>query len=112
MNAAIGRMVRAASIVGVMAVGVLGPASAAQETADSPHPAHIHSGSCAQLGDVVVSLKDVAEPVGDHSGAGSAFSLETSETIVDVPLQDLLDGNHAVNVHKSADEIDTYIACG
>jgi hypothetical protein len=27
-------------------------------------------------------------------------------------LQEILDGDHAINVHLSADEIDTYIACG
>jgi plastocyanin len=112
MNVAIGRSVRAASIVGVMTLAMLGPVSAAQDSANIPHPAHIHSGTCAQLGDVVAPLKDVAEPEGDHQGAASAFPLETSETIVDMSLQDLLDGNHAVNVHKSADEINVYIACG
>jgi plastocyanin len=112
MNVAIRRLVRAASIVGVMGLAMLGPVSAAQESAHAPHPAHIHSGSCAQLGDVVAPLKDVAEPEGDHSGASTAFPLETSETIVDMTLQDILDGDHAVNVHKSADEIGVYIACG
>lgn len=112
MNVAFGRSVRAASIVGVVALAMLGPVSAAQDSAHAPHPAHIHSGSCAQLGDVVAPLKDVVEPEGDHQGADSAFPLETSETLIDMPLKDLLDGNHAVNVHKSADEINVYIACG
>ncbi len=112
MNVGFGLSVRAASIVGIMALAMFGPASAAQDSADTPHPAHIHSGSCAQLGDVVAPLKDVAEPDGDRQGAASAYPLETSETLIDMPLKDLLDGNHAVNVHKSADEINVYIACG
>ena len=29
-----------------------------------------------------------------------------------MPLQEIVDGGHAINVHLSADEIDTYIACG
>ena len=29
-----------------------------------------------------------------------------------MPLQEIIDGGHAINVHLSADEIDTYIACG
>jgi plastocyanin len=29
-----------------------------------------------------------------------------------MPLQEIIDGGHAINVHLGADEIDTYIACG
>jgi MYXO-CTERM domain-containing protein len=64
------------------------------------HPAHIHSGTCAELGDVVYPLTDV-----DASGA--------SVTIIEVPLADLLStGPYAINIHLSADEIGTYVACG
>lgn len=64
------------------------------------HPAHIHSGTCAALGDVVYPLTDV-----DASGA--------SVTVIDVPLADLLSsGPYAINVHLSAAEIGTYVACG
>lgn len=64
------------------------------------HPAHIHTGTCAELGDVVYPLTDV-----DASGA--------SVTIIEVPLADLLaTGPYAINVHLSADEIGTYVACG
>jgi hypothetical protein len=35
----------------------------AQNTATAPHPAHIHSGSCAELGDVVYPLTDVSGEV-------------------------------------------------
>jgi plastocyanin len=112
MNAAVGRSLRVVSIVGLTALTMLAPVSAAQESADAPHPAHIHTGTCAQLGDIAAPLKDVAAPEGERSGSTTAFPLETSETIIDLPLQELLDGNHAVNVHKSADDIGTYIACG
>jgi len=64
------------------------------------HPAHIHSGSCTQLGDVVYPLTDV-----DASGE--------SVTVVDVSLADLqTTGPYAINIHLSADEIGTYVACG
>jgi len=36
----------------------------------------------------------------------------TSETVVDVPLANLLTGNFAINVHKSGQEISVYVACG
>jgi hypothetical protein len=35
-----------------------------------------------------------------------------SHTVVDMPLNEILDGGHAINVHLSAEEIDTSIACG
>src|SRR5262245_19262883 len=112
MNAAVGGWVRAASIVGVVALVMMAPVSAASAQDATAHPAHIHSGTCDKLGDIVAPLQDVAPPEGEHSGSTAALPLETSETIVDVPLQQLLDGQHAINVHKSADQIDVYIACG
>ena len=78
------------------------------------HPAHIHSGTCADLGDVVLPLTDVT-PIGDEAertGATTAIPVQNSLTVVDMPLQEIIDGEYAINVHKSADEIDTYIACG
>jgi hypothetical protein len=29
-----------------------------------------------------------------------------------MPLQEIIDGGHAINVHESAEAIDVYIACG
>jgi hypothetical protein len=108
----------------------------AQGEEDQPHPAHIHDGSCATLGGIAFPLNDVAydgiatgnmamegTPTADSSmstpmamgemvGSASAVPLETSVTLVDVPLAQIADGQHAINVHLSAEEIDTYIACG
>ena len=63
-----------------------------------PQPAHIHSGTCAELGDVVYPLTNV------EGG--------TSETDVAAPLEDLLADDFAVNVHRSEADIGTYVACG
>ena len=79
---------------------------------DGPHPAHIHSGSCAELGDVVVPLTDVAAREGEERGMGSGHPVKGSHTQVEMPFDEILDGGHAINVHLSAEEIDTYIACG
>lgn len=124
----------------------------AQDMEMVPHPAHIHSGSCAELGDVVFPLADVsadagtaeASPVAGHdmgSPASDAMmgspesrddmgtpasdmtmgtpaagpfgvAVATSETMVDAPLADLTAGGYAINVHESAENIGTYIACG
>jgi hypothetical protein len=70
--------------------------------AEGDHPIHLHSGTCAELGDVVVPLTNV-----DAEGS--------SVTDVDVPLATIQDpeiGPHAINIHLSADEISTYVACG
>jgi len=76
-------------------------------------PAHIHSGDCVELGDVVVPLVDLTAPVGAGVGqAGRATPAESSFTTVPMTLDAILGVDHAINVHLSAERIDTYIACG
>jgi plastocyanin len=108
------RSVGLGSVAALTALALLTPGLAAQDDEAGAHPAHIHSGSCADLGDVVYPLTDIT-PIGgdtDRTGAASAIPVEGSTTVVDTPLQDLVDGDFAINVHLSADEIGTYIACG
>lgn len=62
-------------------------------------PMHIHDGSCAELGAVRYPL--------------TSASNGSSETALNVPLQDIMDALPlAVNVHKSAEDASTYVACG
>ncbi|MFN8594067.1 MAG: hypothetical protein U0031_21645 [Thermomicrobiales bacterium] len=78
-----------------------------------PRPAHIHSGSCTELGDVVAPLNDLTAPVGAPVGqADLAAIAETSFTTAPLTLDQMLGANHAINIHLSADQIQTYIACG
>ena len=117
MNAlgpSITRSIRLGSVAALAALALLTPGLAAQDDKAEVHPAHIHSGTCAELGDVVVQLTDIAHVGGDAetTGATSAIPVKSSITVVDMPLQEIIDGGHAINVHLSADEIDTYIACG
>lgn len=132
----IGTLVALSVVIG-LAVGPYG--TTAQDAADS-HPAHIHNGSCAQLGDVVYPLTNVsangmmagmiamvatpssgmpaamATPGGltmsPAMGATTAIPVETSQTLVDVSLADLLAKPYAINVHESQANIQNYIACG
>ena len=61
-------------------------------------PAHIHSGTCANLGGVKYSLSNVVNGV--------------SSTTIDVSILQLkLDLPLAVNIHKSVDEPGVYVAC-
>ncbi len=109
-----GRSMRLGSVAAIAALTLLTPGLAAQDDEAEVHPAHIHTGTCAELGDVVVPLTDIAH-IGDdadRTGATSAIPVKSSVTVVDMPLQEIIDGGHAINVHESAEAIDVYIACG
>jgi hypothetical protein len=67
--------------------------------ASEPQPAHIHKGSCAKL-----------DPTPAYALADVTVGKSTST--VDAKLDDLRNGAFAINVHKSAAEIQTYVACG
>ena len=45
-------------------------------------------------------------------GATTAIAVETSQTLVNASLQDLLSKPYAINVHESQANIQHYIACG
>jgi hypothetical protein len=77
------------------------------------HPVHIHSGNCEELGEVVAPLTDLTAPEGDRAGQRNrAAQGATSFTNVPLTLDAILAGDHAINAHLSADQIDVYIACG
>jgi hypothetical protein len=120
---------------------------------DTPHPAHVHDGTCEALGDVVAPLTDLSfeggnatdgngtegnasegnaslgnvtdgnasnatggnatnATGGNATGGGDPIPAEVSVTTVPLTLDEMLATPHAINVHLSADEIGTYIACG
>jgi hypothetical protein len=85
------------------------------------HPAHIHSGTCETLGDVVFPLNDLTSPeamgtptagMASTPMAGMGEVVAQSTTTVEASLDDILGAEHAINVHLSPEEIDVYIACG
>jgi plastocyanin len=98
--------------------GIGGAAQDATPTAGSAHahPAHIHVGTCDALDpNPTFPLTDVAlasGASGDESDGASAIPVERSMTMVDASLEDLRTGGYAINVHQSAEDIGTYIACG
>jgi hypothetical protein len=76
-------------------------------------PAHIHTGDCVNLGEVVAPLTNLTEPTGNAVGqSDKAIAAESSFTTVPMTLDQILASPHAVNVHLSAAQIGTYIACG
>ncbi|HEV2073622.1 MAG TPA: hypothetical protein VGR29_08280 [Thermomicrobiales bacterium] len=125
----------AASLSAASAQGTATPAG--QEDVDpvAPYPAHIHSGTCEELGDVVFPLSDLTRIGADVPPGGTpvegvptvAVDLDAtpvpgavdettivsgSTTIVEASLDDILAEEHAINVHQSPENIDVYIACG
>jgi hypothetical protein len=62
-------------------------------------PAHVHEGSCAKL-----------DPKPKY-GLSNVVDGKSSTTIP-VKIDDLMGGNLAINVHKSAEDVKTYVACG
>jgi len=60
----------------------------------------------------VTAPGDTPEVEASTTAAGSATGVETSLTLVDASLDDLVDGGHAITIHESEANIDTYIACG
>jgi hypothetical protein len=67
--------------------------------AANPQPAHIHEGTCAHL-----SFQP-AYPLNDVKAGRST-------TVVNVSLKALLNAKYAVNLHRSAKQMKTYVACG
>jgi len=69
------------------------------------HPNHIHRSTCADPEpNPTYPLKDVVLNQADDEGR--------SQTTVDVPLSELWDGEFLILIHKSAEALGTYIACG
>jgi len=89
---------------GVSGTAVLTPDGAGTKVvlsltnAPGPHPAHIHAGACPTVGAVVFPLTSVTN--------------NKSETTVAASIADILRAPHAINVHKSPQEISSYISCG
>ena len=64
-----------------------------------PQPAHIHERACDDIEPAPTNnLESVVEG--------------RSETVVEVSLEHLRSVPHAINVHRSAEALDEYVACG
>jgi uncharacterized cupredoxin-like copper-binding protein len=106
-----------ALLLGLLALGggnglLAQDATPAADQVAAGRPAHIHSGTCEQLGDVVVPLTFPTAPEGETVGQAAAVVAETSVSNVPMTLDAILAEEHAINVHLSEPEIATYIACG
>ena len=114
-------LLMAGFFVNAGAQGTVATPAAGDQAGEAPHPAHIHTGTCDTLGDVVYPLNEVAAPemAADIAStpvaspvADSGGVVAESTTIVEVSLDDIISGGHAINVHESMENVQNYIACG
>jgi hypothetical protein len=120
------RLVPIASLIALLVLSlgatmVVGRGVSAAQMESESHPAHIHSGTCATLGDVVYPLNNVGGETNDAAGTpiasmpmgpASAIPTEVSVTTVQTDLNSLVSGEYAINVHESMENIGNYVACG
>lgn len=107
-----------------LAVSALFGGRLASAQDDEPHLAHIHPGTCDDLNpEPEYPLEDVSTDFQDEDGplAGDSVGsidptqeVEGSITVIDALTIDDLTGDepYAVNLHESAENAATYIACG
>lgn len=122
----------ALTAVAMFATASVAMAQATPEADQFAYPGHIHEGMCPEPGGVVFPLGDVL-PVHDMMMATPEVMMATPDmmmdatpssdmgmdpvigesiTLINAPLEDILAADHAINLHKSADEMSFYIACG
>ena len=67
---------------------------------DTPQPTHIHIGTCG-------NINKAPEYALQNTVNGAATSV-----VPGVKLDDLMHAKYAINVHKSGDDLGTYVSCG
>jgi Cu/Zn superoxide dismutase len=67
---------------------------------DVPQPTHIHIGTCGNIN------KAPEYPL------KNTVNGDATTVVPGVKLSDLMSGHYAVNVHKSTDDLATYVSCG
>jgi plastocyanin len=89
--------------------GAAGPVQNLTPVAES-RLAHIHAGTCGELGIVVYSFPDLRTYRLDNTAAGGAV-MELITGTTQAPLSKLFGEPFSVHVHASAQKKQTYIAC-
>jgi hypothetical protein len=110
-------------LAGTVAIGGAGMAAAQDEAMES-HPSHIHAGTCAELDPNPAAPLNNIIPIGVDPEAEEPEAPETVGVLTASPIlhadsedvefswDDMLAESHAINVHLSDEEVQTYIACG
>ena len=120
----------------LLGLASFGPGFVAAQDAATPiagehnHPAHVHTGTCDAVGEVVYALNNVAAATDDGSpaaeetedAASPEASMENEEahedtvaestTTLTTTFEQLTAADHVINIHESEENIGTYITCG
>jgi hypothetical protein len=97
-------------------VSVTGPPSAVlppQELTPEPESrlAHIHAGTCDELGIVVYSMPDLKTYRINQGESGGIGSIELVTGTANVPISDLFSEPFSIHVHESSKNKQIYLAC-
>jgi hypothetical protein len=101
-----------ALLLAALGGSLLGGSGGLAQEASPPRPSHIHIGDCDELGEVIQPLTNLTVPTGEVAGNGDAVVAEAAFTIIPQTLEELLAEDHALKVHLSREQIQTYLACG
>ena len=78
-----------------------------------PRPIFLYAGSCDDLGDIQWPLNYLMSPGGEEGGSSDSDRTEYSFTAnVPLTIDLMLEGDFAINVHESNENLDNLIACG
>jgi hypothetical protein len=111
-------------LIGALALGTASVALSEEEepTPDVSHPSHIHVGDCPNLDPNPAAPLNNIEPrldEGDEDDANQPEGVLTAARVlyaqsedVEYSWDDMLATSHAINVHMSDEDIESYIACG
>lgn len=120
------KFVAGAALAATIGLGGAAGVMAQGETPQNGHPAHIHAGTCAELDPAPVADLYNLLPIGverdDDGEVSESPEVRGTLTVGDVTYSetddielvwdDVLSSPHAIVVHESEDNMDTYIACG
>jgi plastocyanin len=105
-------LTRPGAVLMALLLTFLGVSSVIAQEESPPRPSHIHSGDCDELGEVIQPLTSLTVPGGETLGNADGVVAEAAFTSIPQTLDELLAEDHALKVHLSKDQIQTYLACG
>ena len=101
-----------ALLLATLGGSLIGGAGVLAQEGSPPRPSHIHTGDCDELDEVIQPLTNLTVPSGEVSGNSDAVVAEAAFTVIPQTLDELLADDHALKVHLSREQIETYLACG
>ena len=106
------RTIHVWAIAAAVASVLASTASGLAQEASPARPSHIHVGDCDELGEVIQPLTALTVPGGDVLGNSDAVVAEAAFTSIPQTIAELTAEDHALKVHLSKEQIQTYLACG